>query len=137
MFVSKKKYEEQYAIWQGAWYDKHLALSNALNEIIVLKNELDALKASRARSNENLKLGTAASAKARRKKVEAHSPLDWSKPIEAYHPDGRVLPAVYECDCGEHKWIYGSGGGHATVYLEDGSAWDVSSQDARWRIRNV
>lgn len=62
MFVSKKKYD---------------ALENEMGEVCQywmrkyneLHKELDTLKASRARSNENLKLGTAASAKARRKKV--------------------------------------------------------------------
>jgi len=66
MFVSKKKYDEQYAIWQAVWLEKHEELRAARNELAAIRGELSRLRASRARSNENLKLGTAASAKARR-----------------------------------------------------------------------
>lgn len=59
MFVSKKKYDEQYAIWEAAWHDLY-------GKLVQAEFELTTLKVSRARSNENLKLGTAASAKARR-----------------------------------------------------------------------
>lgn len=62
MFVSKKKYN--YAI--EALAEAKQSRDEWRGECRELRAELAALKASRARSNENLKLGTAASAKARR-----------------------------------------------------------------------
>lgn len=69
MFVSKKKYDElaaSLASIQGAFDSLSVTFDNLYAVSAQLRNELDALKASRARSNENLKLGSAASAKARR-----------------------------------------------------------------------
>lgn len=66
--------------------------------------ELDALKASRARSNENLKLGSAASAKARRKKVDPGK-FDFSRPVIAFHVDGREVKITdLEYDGGNDAW---------------------------------
>lgn len=65
MFVSKKKYN--YAI--EALAEAKQSRDDWRGECRELRAELATLKASRARSNENLKLGTAASAKERRKKV--------------------------------------------------------------------
>jgi hypothetical protein len=107
--------------------------------------ELDALKASRARSNENLKLGSAASAKARRKKVVG---VDWSKPIEAYHSDGRVVSVDLDYgpdNDGDYKIsetmedeIPGVGSICATYYTAGGMpSPNVSAEASRWRIRNV
>lgn len=62
MFVSKKKYDA--LAGDVEYYHNRV---DQLNEYLeAAYQEIADLKASRARSNENLKLGTAASAKARR-----------------------------------------------------------------------
>jgi len=43
MFVSKKKYDEQYALWEAAWHDLYGKLAQA-------EFDLATLKASRIRS---------------------------------------------------------------------------------------
>lgn len=58
MFVSKKKYDEL--------ADAHIKLCNEFGDV---QSRLFAMLDARARSNENLKLGAAASAKARRNKA--------------------------------------------------------------------
>lgn len=108
MFVSKKTYAEAVGVAQE-WRDLFMAA----------KAELDALKASRASSNENLKLGTAASAKARRKKVEPPSPLDWSKPIVSTCGRGAIVtmrPDQQRMDCFKKCYdIQIDGGARRTV----------------------
>lgn len=144
MFVSKKKYD--YAI--EALAEAKQSRDDWRGECRELRAELATLKASRARSNENLKLGTAASAKARRKKVEAPSPLDWSKPIEAYHPDGRVVSVDlvrgpdnegdYKISKNMEDQILGVGSIYAAYYTADGMpSPNVLAEASRWRIRNV
>lgn len=126
MFVSKKKYD---------------ALVHQCDILCMAadhwKAELDTLKASRARSNENLKLGTAASAKARRKKVG----IDWSYNLEAYHIDGRSIPVKRKSedsgwpDSGGQYHTDGKFDGFFGVWERDGTPW-LGCQEG-WRIRNV
>lgn len=103
MFVSKKKYDDLLALYQLLSVD----LEEWREECLNLRDELDALKASRARSNENLKLGTAASAKARRKKAlpAEKGKFDFSRPVIAFHVDGREIKVTdLEYDGGNDAW---------------------------------
>lgn len=100
MFVRKKKYN--YAI--EALAEAKQSRDEWRGECRELRAELATLKASRARSNENLKLGTAASANARRKKVDPGK-FDFSRPVIAFHVDGREVKITdLEYDGGNDAW---------------------------------
>lgn len=59
--------------------------------------------------------------------------IDWTKPIEAYHPDGRVVPQEVE-HMGEEPWTVGSIAGG--VWNKDGTPWEAPEGEEDWRIRN-
>lgn len=124
--VSELNYANQRtAFWRHEASEVAIRLQEALSE-------LDTLKASRARSNENLKLGSAASAKARRKKVVG---VDWSKPVEAYHPDGRIVRGhVGVPDEDGDREFTEQLDDMRRLFRHDGTGWNRSHQ---WRIRNV
>jgi hypothetical protein len=59
--------------------------------------------------------------------------IDWTKPIEAYHPDGRVVPQEVE-RMGEEPWTVGNIAGG--VWNKDGTPWEAPEGEEDWRIRN-
>lgn len=103
MFVSKKKYDAL-LLERDDWKMRYNIACEYQSE---MTEEWANLKASRARSNENLKLGTAASAKARRKKVAPaeKGKFDFSRPVIAFHVDGREVKITdLEYDGGNDAW---------------------------------
>lgn len=62
--------------------------------------------------------------------------IDWTKPIEAYHPDGRVMPVEYipEKYDGDH-YTKGDFDGFFGIWKDDGCAW--IGNENQWRIRNT
>jgi len=63
--------------------------------------------------------------------------IDWSKPLECYHEDGRVEPVIREESPTAEKWIVTD---HSrphipTVWNNDGTPW--MKKDDGWTIRNV
>jgi len=70
--------------------------------------------------------------------------IDWSGHLEAYHTDGRVVPAwLDECVAqpdseGDYSLKFAGKGPLMSVYRPDGLVWRNDHADDRaWRIRNV
>ncbi len=60
--------------------------------------------------------------------------VDWNRPIEAYHEDGRVCPAeVSHAGIGDARWV------HADEMPHDGTWYFEKTGNSfqGWRIRNV
>lgn len=67
--------------------------------------------------------------------VGAMSKIDWDRPLEAYHEDGRAMEIKMEKSPTKEIWTT-SHLGCPSVWNMDGTAWDPAEQGYGWTIRN-
>lgn len=69
------------------------------------------------------------------------SKVDWGKPIEAYHVDGRVVPMTMPYDgpdpAGDYYTDDVDDFDLPTVWLPNGRPWLDAGSNEGWRIRNT